>query len=102
MSNPNTQVVSPYKIRQLFNYHLLPKINQGLLSPQVMADRHPSSIKAKEPICTRSQFVAYLDKKNQKIAWVHQYLRKDGTLGASGKPDPKQIVLSGIVYKVSR
>jgi len=25
------------------------------------------------------------------VALVHQYLRRDGSLGASGKPDPKML-----------
>ena len=99
MSNPNAEkVVTPSKIRELFNYHILPKINQGLLSAQVKASKHPSSPKAKEPFCTKSQFITYFDGKNQKVAWAHQYLRKDGSLGASGKPDPKKIVLDGTTY----
>jgi hypothetical protein len=33
---------------------------------------------------------------------VHQYLRPDGTLGASGLPDPKLVVHEGVVYKLAR
>lgn len=99
MSNPDTEiVVTPSEIRRLFNYHILPKINQGLLSAQVRASKHPSSPKAKEPFCTKSQFITYSDGKNQKVAWAHRYLREDGSLGASGKPDPKKIVLDGTTY----
>jgi len=32
------------------------------------------------------------------VALVHQYLRSDGTLGASGQPDPKRIVIGNVVY----
>jgi hypothetical protein len=29
---------------------------------------------------------------------VHQYLRPDGTLGLSGRPDPKLVLYEGVVY----
>jgi hypothetical protein len=29
---------------------------------------------------------------------VHQYLQPDGTLGASGQPDPKRLLHDGILY----
>lgn len=36
-----------------------------------------------------------------KVAVVHRYLRPDGTLGASGKPDPKRVLHAGVVYGVT-
>ena len=33
--------------------------------------------------------VRYLDADGNVVAMVHQYLLPDGTLGASGNPDPK-------------
>lgn len=99
MSNPNSEVVvSPAKIRHLFNSHILPKKNQGLLSEQVKRSKHPAPPGANEPYCTRSQMVIYLDEKNQKVAWVHRYLRENGDIGGSGKPDPKRIILKGVAY----
>jgi hypothetical protein len=32
------------------------------------------------------------------LAVVHRYLRTDGTLGASGRPDPKRLREGGILY----
>lgn len=46
-----------------------------------------------EPICTLSQVVIYWDSQGNPVAMVHQYLRPDGTIGASGKPDPKWVVV---------
>jgi hypothetical protein len=31
-------------------------------------------------------------------ASIHRYLRPDGTLGASGRPDPKRLVEGGVKY----
>ena len=69
----------------------------GALSTQVRRDSHPSPPRAGEPLCTRSQAVAYLDSDGKQIAIVHQYLRRDGTLGASGLPDPKWLLHEGEV-----
>jgi len=43
-----------------------------------------------QPPGTRSQIVRYFRRSDDlMVAIVHQYLRPDGTLGASGLPDPK-------------
>jgi hypothetical protein len=46
-----------------------------------------------------SQTVEYYDGDN-RVALVHQYLRPDGTIGASGRPDPKALLEDGILYFV--
>jgi hypothetical protein len=44
--------------------------------------------------------VAYYETwgNRRRIALVHQYLRPDGTVGASGRPDPKAILDRGTLY----
>ena len=42
--------------------------------------------------------IAYLDSSGHRVAVVHQYLRKDGTLGGSGRPDPKKLFHDGKLY----
>jgi len=59
-------------------------------------------MKANEPFCTWTQEVFYLDAANQEVARVHQYLRPDGTLGASGLPDPKQLFENGVMYRLRK
>lgn len=54
---------------------------------------------ASEPEGTLSQIVAYEDSSN-RIVLVHRYLRPDGTIGASGRPDPKELFEDGILYYV--
>jgi hypothetical protein len=49
-----------------------------------------------QPVGTRSQSIPYL-LNGAKIAICHQYLLPDGTLGASGLPDPKLIEYEGCV-----
>lgn len=63
--------------------------------------RHPSPPAASEPFCTWSQEVSYIDPTtNEEVARAHRYLRPDGTIGASGLPDPKRVVHNGIIYRI--
>jgi len=99
MARPPSQKISVSDLRQLFNeadYWL--KAQDGRLKEQLLKDRHPTSPKAPVPICTRSQLISYIDNDGQEIAQVHQYLKPDGTLGASGKPDPKRLLHNGVLY----
>lgn len=57
--------------------------------------------RAGEPPGTRSQRVEYWDSTGSelvKVATCHRYLRPDGSLGASGKPDPKRVFHDGEVF----
>jgi hypothetical protein len=54
-----------------------------------------------QPVGTRSQLVEYWDAQQGrlvKVALAHRYLLADGSLGASGKPDPKQVLHQGMLY----
>ena len=87
-------------LRALFNEHVRPRIDSGELTSIVTDDRKPASLPPSEPFCTRSQFVRYITRERAEIAGCHQYLRPDGQVGASGKPDPKIVVHEGVAYKI--
>ena len=70
----------------------------GELVKRLMSNRHPSSPKANVPYCTRSQLVQYHDATGMEVATAHQYLLPNGTLGAGGLPDPKRLLIDGILY----
>lgn len=72
----------------------------GELSITVIEDRHPSLTAAGEPFCTRSQMMSYRDTDSNEVVRAHRHLRPDGTLGASGKPDPKRVFEDGILYRL--
>jgi hypothetical protein len=44
--------------------------------------------------------VYYYTQDGNPIAVVHQYLRPDGTIGASGRPDPKRLFLEDRILAV--
>ena len=69
----------------------------GLVRVAIVKDR-PCPL-ASEPAGTRSQMVAYFEGV-RRIALVHQYLRPDGTIGASEMPDPKELFEDGVLYFV--
>jgi hypothetical protein len=51
-----------------------------------------------EPLGTQTVVVSYLDESFNRICMVHFYLRPDGTIAGSGKPDPKWLFEDGVVY----
>lgn len=79
-------------IRQRFNQSKLPEmIRTGQLVEQIVADKHPAVPLGGEPYCTRSQYVVYSMPDSTFVVSGHRYLRPDGTLGLSGKLDPKRL-----------
>lgn len=53
-----------------------------------------------EPEPLLSQFVYYVNREHQLVALVHQYVRPDGTLAASGLPDPKWLIIDGVRHQL--
>ena len=99
MSKPPEKRVSATELRKMFNNGgYWEQVKRGILRPRIISNNHPSSPLAKEPFCTRSQYIIYVDRNGRKVAGVHQYLRTDGTIGASGRPDPKRLYIDGVVY----
>jgi len=78
------------------------RLKGGELTAVLLEDRHPALTVANEPFCTRSQMISYRDAQDNEVARVHQYLRTDKTIGASGKPDPKRIVVGDILYRLHK
>lgn len=98
-SSPPPRAVSPRALREMFNDGDYDgRVATGELQRRVVSDRHPSSPQANVPYCTRSQLVQYQDGSGTEVATCHQYLQPDGTLGASGRPDPKRLFKDGILY----
>jgi hypothetical protein len=46
--------------------------------------------------------VVWRDANGTLVADCHQYLRPDGSIGASGKPDPKRLRIGNVVYIVDK
>jgi hypothetical protein len=79
----------------------LERLKSGKLHAILESEKHPSPFRSGQPQCTWSQFLILLDENDQEIARVHQYKRPDGSIGASGRPDPKRLIVDGIIYYTS-
>ncbi len=99
MARPRVEIVTREQIRKLFNaagYE--DEARSGKFTEKLIREGHPSPADSGEPPCTKSQIVAYFDKRGYQVALVHQYVRTDGSLGGSGRPDPKKLFSSGVLY----
>jgi hypothetical protein len=99
MPEPPIKFVSENEIRRIFNdNNYLYRINSGDFTKETIYDEHVKRTKPKIPKCSRSQIIAYRDSSGQDVTKVHRYLRRDGSLGGSGKPDPKWLLHENILY----
>jgi hypothetical protein len=102
------QRVDEWTLRGYFNeWGFWDQAQAGELLVIVFKTREPGENAPKDlPKGTESQEVHYFDTSQGKLrrrAIVHQYLQPDGTLGASGKPDPKWLMAEdGTIYAFRR
>ncbi len=102
------QRVDEWTLRGYFNnWGLLEKVQAGEMLTVVYKRGKPGqNAPAELQKGTESQEVHYFDTCQGKLrrrAIVHQYLQPDGTLGASGKPDPKWLMgEDGTIYAFDR
>lgn len=85
--------VTPAELRECFNagrYHERVGANELIAAVETERLARPE---ANQQPGTVSQMVWYYDASLRRVALVHQYLRRDGTLGGSGRPDPKRLIL---------
>ena len=88
-------------IRQMFNEgQYVARVESGELVHCLKKNHHLDPPPRGEPYCTHSQIVYYCTREGATVAVVHQYMRPDGTLGASGLPDPKCLILPDRVVRV--
>lgn len=66
---------------------------------EVLTER-PAPPRAGQPLQTMSQLIGYFED-GKLVAKAHQYLRPDGSIGASGKPDPKWLCQDGVIYSAA-
>ena len=95
---PPIKYVDGTELRKLFNEgRYADLVSYGVLSERLIRENAPSP-SANQPPGTRSQILAYLDSRGNQVCIVHRYLRPDGKLGGSGKPDPKKLLHNGTLY----
>jgi hypothetical protein len=83
------------ELRRIFNetdYDA--RVRRGECVVVLVRDEVPAKPIAGEPEGTRSQFIQYRRLDGRTVASAHRYMRPDGSIGASGMPDPKRIYLA--------
>ena len=91
--------VTKQELQNLFNsLRFWERVRSGELSARVKSENHPCPLEAGQPLCTWTQMVSYFDADEQEVARVHQYKLPDGSIGASGLPDPVRLLVDGIIY----
>jgi hypothetical protein len=77
------------------------RVKSGLLTEHVL-ESGVSSLLVHEPGPILSQSVSYRDSDGFEVARIHQFLRSDGSVAASGRPDPKRLIQDGIMYRLEK
>jgi len=81
---------------QFSNLRVAERHADGELTVRV-TDSRPAPRRARQGRGARSQMVEYLDR-GRLVAICHRYLKADGSLGASGQPDPKWLWVDGDIW----
>jgi hypothetical protein len=91
------QRVSRSELRRLFNQHqFYHRLRAGSLQSVILRSYLAPASAGQLP-GAEAQIVVYKDGQHA-VAAVHQYVNPDGSLGASGMPDPIGVVIRGTVY----
>lgn len=77
---PSEQDISAEELRHLFNEGLYWERAQSGEFYEVIQYNEPAPAKLGKPPGTRSQVVHYFDAQDRKVAVVHQFTRRDGTI----------------------
>lgn len=76
------------------------QVKSGKLTARIVNDFVPKFLPPSFPAETHSQFLEYINADGKVVARVHQYLLPNGRLGASGKPDPKEVITDEYYYVI--
>lgn len=91
-----------WELRKIFNAEQFEeRVATGEIELVVIHRGIPAADKG-EPLGTESQAVSFREKDGNELARGHRYLRPDGTLGASGKIDPKRVLKDGYLYRLAK
>jgi hypothetical protein len=100
---------SDAELRKLFNETYLLRVLAGNyqvrnFGPQTPFRNEPAADgRTPEPKGTISGLIEIIDPDtNLRIAIAHRLLRPDGSFGASGYPDPKMVVIDGVIHLQKR
>jgi hypothetical protein len=97
-AKPAIELVSAERLRELFHLgQYRERYSRGELRKKLYAEDLAPATAGQIP-GTLTQIIEYLDDVGMRVALVHRYKLPDGTIGASGSEDPKQIIADGKIY----
>jgi hypothetical protein len=99
-ANPVRRKVCPWMMRYRFNALRIFERSQRASDPPEIIDQGPAPRESGEPRGTLSQMIRYRIGGADYAKW-HQYLRLDGSIGGSGRPDPKWLRVGGEIWKLA-
>jgi len=67
-----------------------------------LLESNVSTLLSAETVEITSEMLSYRDLQGNEVARVHQFVRPDGSIAASGKPDPKRLLENGILYRIEK
>ena len=112
MASPPVVRVPVEELKRLFNENYLARSLNGTFVLQNFGTQsvyqNPPDLRDlrgrdPEPEGTITGLVEIIDPTtNGRIAIAHRLLRPDGSLGASGLPDPKMVIVQGVIYLQKR
>ena len=80
---------SSEEVRAVFNTYVLPRVQSGEFSQLIRASS-AAHLNSGQPLGTRSERVVYFDR-GRRVAVAHRFVAPDGSIGGSGRPDPKAV-----------
>ncbi len=86
-------------IRQQFDELKIEAYLEARKLRSVVRISRPPRVDHNQPPGTMSQLVDVLDASGTRVAEFHQYLLPDGSIGASGRRDPKGVLVGGVYYR---
>jgi hypothetical protein len=102
-SNPSPwpiKRINPEEMREMFNDgQYWEKVQNGQWTAVILESRFSDAL-TEENVAITSVMVSYRDENEDEMARVHQYQRPDGSLAASGLPDPKRLFKDGVLYRL--
>ncbi len=85
------------RLRELFNRHYLEDYRRANLTKIITYSGTPDP-STNQPPGTTSEIWELHARNGRYIARVHAYVKPDGTLSASGVPDPKEVIIGNTRY----
>src|SRR5207247_3424047 len=93
--------VSVWELREMFNVgQYWERVLEGKLVAVPIHTGAPTPESGQPPGTTTKTFAIRETKNGPDLAHAHAFIRPDGTIGASGRPDPKRIWKDGKVYRI--